>query len=167
MELILTVIKRGKRAIGGSEYCRASTACTKFAVADEQTRQLIAAVDELVAQREERASEEEKQTEKQDARRRLYDCLRQNSEEVTLATVAAVVFPQHREEFETFAIVPDSGERKYPFNLRLRPDKRVVQTLNRISGSMGSVRVSYDVSHVAAWVVSYAPRHTALLIHHH
>src|SRR3546814_6308951 len=52
---------------------------------------------------------------------------------------------QHREEFETFAIVTDSGERKYPFNLRFRPDKRVVQTLKRISGSMGSVRVSFEI----------------------
>src|SRR3546814_1739268 len=109
-------------------------------------------------------SDEEKQTEKHDARRRLYDCLRQNSEEVTLATVAAVVFPQHREEFETFAIVTDSGERKYPFNLRFRPDKRVVQTLKRISGSMGSVRVSFDVSDVAAGVVSSDPRQNAPII---
>src|SRR3546814_3995931 len=71
---------------------------------------------------------------------------------------------QHREEFETFAIVTDSGERKYPFNLRFRPDKRVVQTLKRISGSMGSVRVSFDVSDVAAGVVSYDPRQNALII---
>src|SRR3546814_19129193 len=94
-------------------------------------------------------SDEEKQTEKHDARRRLYDCLRQNSEEVTLATVAAVVFPQHREEFETFAIVTDSGERKYPFNLRFRPDKRVVQTLKRseehTSELQSLMRISYAV----------------------
>src|SRR3546814_19757362 len=108
----------------------------------------MAAVEDFVAQREERASDEEKQTEKHDARRRLYDCLRQNSEEVTLATVAAVVFPQHREEFETFEIVTDSGERKYPFNLRFRPNKRVVQKLKRITGSMVNVRVRFTVSAV-------------------
>src|SRR3546814_11467126 len=106
----------------------------------------MAAVEDFVAQREERASDEEKQTEKHDARRRLYDCLRQNSEEVTLATVAAVVFPQHREEFETFAIVTASGERKYPFNLRFRPAKRVVQTMKRISGSKGIVWGNFIVS---------------------
>lgn len=163
-EPYLTFIKGAKKAAEVTEYFRAALACTNFTVAAEQTRQLIAAVDDFVAQREDLAGDDEKQAEKHDARRRLYDCLRQNSEEVTLTTVAAVVFPQHREEFETFAIVTDAGERKYPFNLRFRPDKRIVQTLKRISASMGSIRVSFDVSDVAAGVVSYDPRQNALII---
>lgn len=163
-EPYLTFIKGSKKAAKVTEYFRNALACQNYTNGAEQTKQLIAAADDFVMQRDDLDDEEARQIARLDMRKRLYDCLLLNRSEVTLSTAAAAVHPGEPEEFVTFARQMVDGERKYAFDGRFKPDRKVTQVLRRISGSMGSVRVSFDVDDVRKGLVSYDAERDVLII---
>lgn len=163
-EPYLTFIKGARKSAGVTEYFRNALGCQSYTNAAEQTKQLIMAADDFVRQREDLETEEQKQHERLETRRRLYECLQQNRDEVTLATAAAAIYPAEPGEFVTFSQVLAEGERKYRFDGRFKPDRKATLSLRRISGSMGTVRVSFDVADVRSGTVGYDPRLDAIII---
>lgn len=163
-EPYLTFIKGARKGAEVTEYFRNALACQNYTNAAEQTKQLILAADDFVRQREDLESEEQRQHERLETRRRLFDCLQQNREEITLATAAAAIYPAEPNEFVTFTQAVVDGERTYKFDGRFKPDRKTTQNLRRISGSMGSVRVSFDVADVRSGTVEYDPQRDAIII---
>ena len=163
-EPYLTFIKGARKKAEITEYFRDALSCMNYTNASEQTKQLIAAADDFVAQRDDLPTDELKQHEKLEARRRLYDCLKANPSEVTLSTVAAAINPGEPEEFITFSKAVVDGERKYRFDDRFKPDAKVTQTLRRIKGSIGTIRVSFDVDDVRSGTVAYDAAQDAIVI---
>jgi nucleoid-associated protein len=163
-EPYLTFIKGARKAAEVTEYFRNALACQNYTNAAEQTKQLILAADDFVKQREDLETEEQRQHERLDTRRRLFECLQQNRDEITLATAAAAIYPAEPNDFVTFSQAVVEGERKYKFDGRFKPDRKTAQSLRRISGSMGSVRVSFDVEDVRSGVIEYDPERDAIII---
>lgn len=163
-EPYLTFIKGARKAAEVTEYFRSALACQNYTNAAEQTKQLILAADDFVKQREDLETEEQRQHERLEARRRLFDCLQQNRNEVTLATAAAAIHPAEPNEFVTFSQTVVDGERKYKFDGRFKPDRKTTQNLRRITGVMGSVRVSFDVQDVRTGTVEYDAQRDAIII---
>jgi len=116
-------------------------ACQNYTNAAEQTKQLIQAADDFVKQRIDLVTEEQKQHERLETRRRLFECLQQNRAEIALATAAAAIYPAEPDEFVVFSQSVVGGERKYKFDSRFKPDRKTAQSLKRITGSMGTVRL--------------------------
>lgn len=160
----LTFIKGARKATEVTEYFRDALACLNYTSASEQTKQLIAAADDFVFQRSDLQSEEMRQHERLETRRRLYDCLRQNPSEINLTTAAAAVYPEAPNEFMDFSKAVVDGERKYSFGDRFKPDRKETQKLRRIRGTIGTVNVSFDVDDVRQGKVSYDADADAILI---
>ncbi|WHL19020.1 nucleoid-associated protein [Stenotrophomonas acidaminiphila] len=163
-EPYLTFIKGARKAAEVTEYFRHALACQNYTNAAEQTKQLILAADDFVRQREDLETEEQRQRERLDTRRRLFECLQQNRDEITLTTAAAAIYPAEPNEFIEFSQATIEGERKYKFDSRFKPDRKTTQNLRRISGSMGSVRVSFDVEDVRSGTVEYDAQRDAIII---
>lgn len=163
-EPYLTFIKGPRRSANITDYFRNALACQNYTNASEQTKQLILAADDFVEQRDDLDSDSEKQRERLDMRRRLYDCLRQNPQEITLATAAAAIYPTDPNEFVTFTQAIVDGERRYTFNNRFKPDKKTTQSLRRISGNIGTVRISFDVEDVRSGAIMYDGQRNAVII---
>src|SRR5690606_7926556 len=144
-EPYLTFIKGSRSKSEITEYFRTALACTNFTKSAAQTSQLIDAADAFVAQRQDLTNGQQRQQERTRMRARLHDCLRQNSDEIALATVAASISQENPQDFIDFIQIEVEGERRFNFNDQFRPDKATVRTLKRIEGVMGSVRVSFDV----------------------
>lgn len=163
-EPYLTFIKGARKAAEVTEYFRNALACQNYTNAAEQTKQLILAADDFVRQREDLESEEQRQHERLDTRRRLFECLQQNRDEITLPTAAAAIYPADPNDFVMFSQAVIEGERKYKFDGRFKPDRKTTQNLRRISGSMGSVRISFDVEDVRSGTVEYDAQRNAIII---
>lgn len=163
-EPYLTFIKGSRKSSDVTEYFRNALGCQGYTNSADQTKQLIRAADDFVCQREDLKTDEQKNHEKLEARRRLFDCLQQNREEVTLATAAAAIYPADPNEFVEFSRSQSEGERRYKFDDRFKPDRKTVLNLKRISGSMGTVRVSFDVEDVRSGTVGYDQQLDALII---
>lgn len=163
-EPYLTFIKGSRKATEVTEYFRKALACQNYTNAAEQTRQLIRAADDFVRQRVDLETEDQRQHERLETRRRLFECLQNNREEITLATVAAAINPAEPGEFVTFSQSVVNGEREYKFDGRFKPDRKVTQSLRRISGGMGTVRLSFDVEDVRSGTVEYNAQHDAIII---
>lgn len=163
-EPYLTFIKGSRKATEITEYFRKALACQNYTNAAEQTKQLIRAADDFVMQREDLLNETQKQHERLETRRRLFECLQQNREEITLATAAAAISPADPAEFIIYSQSVVGGERKYKFDGRFKPDRKATQSLRRITGSMGTVRLSFDVEDVRSGAVEYdAPRDAVII----
>lgn len=67
-------------------------------------------------------------------------------------------------EFITFSQSTVNGERKYKFDGRFKPDRKATQSLRRITGSMGTVRLSFDVEDVRSGVIEYDIQRNAIII---
>lgn len=165
-EPYLTFIKGARKSTSVTEYFRNALSCQNYTNAAEQTKQLILAADDFVRQREDLETEEQRQHERLETRRRLFECLQQNRDEITLATAAAAIYPPEPSEFVTFSQALSEGERKYKFDGRFKPDRKTALKLRRISGSMGTVRVSFDVEDVRSGTVGYEPQLDAIIIKH-
>jgi len=165
IEPYLTFIKGPKRRDEITRYFREALSCTNFTSSLVQTKDVITALDEFVAQRTD-LDNAAKRAETIDARQRLFDCFRANPEEVALQTVAAAISPQDPQEFIDYAKGHVGGQPRFDFSDRFRPDKTAVRSLKRITGTTGTVRVSFDVADVQSGAVSYSHEHDALLISH-
>lgn len=163
-EPYLTFIKGSRKATEVTEYFRKALSCQNYTNAAEQTKQLIQAADDFVKQRDDLATDEQKQHERLETRRRLFDCLQQNRDEITLATAAAAIYPAEPNEFVAFSQSVIDGERKYKFDGRFKPDRKATQSLRRITGSIGTVRLSFDVADVRSGVVEYDAQRDAIIV---
>lgn len=163
-EPYLTFIKGARKSAKVTEYFRNALSCQNYTNSAAQTKQLIAAADDFVQQREDLASEDDKQRERLAVHRRLFDCLQQNKDEITLATAAAAIHPTEPSEFIEFSQTTVDGERKYKFDSRFKPDRKAVLSLRRISGSFGTVRLSFDVEDVRKGTVQYDSARNAIMI---
>ena len=163
-EPYLTFIKGARKAAEVTEYFRNALSCLNYTNSAEQTKQLINAAEDFVNSREDLRTDEERQYERLETRRRLYECFQQNRDELTLATAAAAICPAEPSEFIDFSQAVIEGERKYKFDGRFRPDRKAAQNLRRITGSMGSVRVSFDVEDVRTGTVVYDAERDAIII---
>lgn len=159
----LTFIKGARKATEVTEYFRDALACLNYTNSSEQTKELIRAADDFVAQRQD-LTDEMRQHERLETRRRLYECLNQNKAEVTLATAAAAVHPAAPDEFITHTQTQLDGERTYRFDTRFKPDRKVTQTLRRIRGTMGTVTVAFDVEDVRTGKVMYDAQSDSIVI---
>ena len=162
-EPYLTFIKGPRRKDEITRYFRDALSCTNFTSSSEQTKQMITALDDFIAQRAD-LDEAAKQTARIEARQRLFECFKANAEEVTLQTAAAAINPAEPQEFVDYVKEDVSGEPRFGFNDRFRPDKTAVRSLKRITGTTGTVRVSFDVADLQSGAVSYNPQQDALLI---
>lgn len=163
-EPYLTFIKGSRKATEVTEYFRNALACQNYTNSAEQTKHLIQAADDFVRQRADLPTEEQKQHERLETRRRLFECLQQNREEITLPTVAAAIHPADPDEFVTFSQSVVDGERKYKFDGRFKPDRKTARGLRRITGTIGTVRLSFDVEDVRSGAVEYDRRRDAIVI---
>lgn len=154
-EPYLTFIKGSRKATEVTEYFRNALACQNYTNASEQTKQLILAADDFIKQRADLLDEAQRQQERLSMRRRLYECLLNNPTEITLVTAAAAIHPAEPADFVTFSQSTVDGERRYRFDARFKPDRKAAQNLRRISSTMGSVRISFDVDDVRRGTVTY------------
>lgn len=160
----LTFIKGARKSAQVTEYFRDALACLNYTNSAEQTKELIRAADDFVAQRQDLTTEESRQHERLETRRRLFQCLSENKSEVTLATAAASIYPAAPEEFITHSQSQTDGERAYRFDGRFKPDRKVTQALRRIRGTMGTVSVAFDVEDVRTGKVIYDPQTDSIII---
>lgn len=164
IEPYLTFIKGSRKATEVTEYFRNALACQNYTNAAEQTKHLIQAADDFVGQRDDLSTNDQKQHERLETRRRLFECLQQNREEITLETVAAAIHPIDPQEFINFSQSEINGERKYKLNNRFKPDRKTTQGLRRIAGTIGTVRLSFDVEDVRSGAVEYDIQRDAIII---
>src|SRR5690606_12834974 len=88
-EPYLTFIKGSRKQTAVTEYFRTALACTNYTNSAYHTEQLIKAAEAYVAQREDLGTEEAKQTERIEMRKRLYEFFNSSPDEITLSTAAA------------------------------------------------------------------------------
>lgn len=91
-EPYLTFIKGARKTADVTEYFRNALACENYTNSSEQTKPLIRAADDFVAARGDLETDEQRQSEKLDTRRRLFECLQQNRDEINLETAAAAIY---------------------------------------------------------------------------
>lgn len=163
-EPYLTFIKGSRKGAEVTEYFRNALSCENYTNSAEQTKQLIQAADDFVRQRPDLETDEQRQHERLETRRRLYECLQQNKMEITLLTAAAAISPSEPTDFVTFSQVVVAGERKYRFDARFKPDTKTTQSLRRITGSMGTVRLSFDVEDVRSGMIEYDSQRDAIVV---
>lgn len=159
----LTFIKGRRKQEDVTAYFRRALACEQYSKTKDQTKALMKAADDFVMARDD-LGDDEKILEKQAMRGRLYDCFRNAQGEVELHAAAAVVHPEDPREFVTFTQQMEDGERIYQFDDRFKPDKSTYRVLRRISGSIGTVRLSFDVQDVLDGNVKYDEASNSIMI---
>jgi len=163
VEPYLTFIKGKRNRVQVTDYFRSALSCTSFTSSAHHTQQLMQAADAYVAQRDDLPDEQAKQNEKIDMRQRLFDYFKNNADEVTLETAAAHIHPNKSDEFIGF--VKGEGEQpQFHIDDAFKPDKKTYTKLQRISATMGSVRVSFSVQDVQNGTVTYDVRQDAVII---
>jgi nucleoid-associated protein len=163
IEPYLTFIKGKRNRTQVTDYFRSALSCTSFTSSAHHTQQLMQAADAYVARREDLPDELARQSEKIDMRQRLFDYFNSNADEVTLETAAAHIHPNKSDDFIRF--VKGEGEQpEFQIDDAFKPDKRTYKKLQRISATMGSVRVSFSVQDVQDGTVTYDVSHDAIII---
>ena len=163
-EPYLTFIKGARRDQKVTEYFRAALGCESYTSSAAHTKELISAADDFVRQRADLTTNEEVQQERLETRRRLFECLQQNREEINLATAAAAISPEEPQDFIQFSQTLVDGERKYKFDGRFKPDRRTTLGLKRIAGTVGTIRLSFDVNDVRTGALEYDDQRNAIII---
>lgn len=150
----LTFIKGKRKKSQITDYFRNALSCTSFTSSAHHTKQLMQAADAYMEQRDDFENEQEKKSEKILMKQRLYNCFKENPDEITLQTAAAYIHPNNSEEVVSF--IKGNGEQAvFDIDDAFKPDKKTYYKLQRISGTMGNVRVSFSVSDVQDGTVSY------------
>lgn len=162
VEPYLTFIKGRRAKSQVTDYFRSALSCTSFTSSAHHTLQLMQAADAYVEQRSD-LDDEAKQGERIAMRQRLFDYFKSSPEEVTLQTAAAHVHPNDGDEFLDF-VKGDGEQQAFSMDDAFRPDKRTYRRLQRIAGTIGSVRLSFDVQDVQDGTVSYDPGLNAVII---
>lgn len=149
----LTFIKGATRQAEVSEYFRQALACTSFTDSRHHTEAVLRAAHDFIDGRAD-LSPQERREEKTAMRRRLFDCLDSNREEVPLATVAAAVNPSAPDDFLEHVRSRPEGD-GYNLDERFKPNRSTYLGLKRLHGKMGTVSLSFDVADVQAERVRY------------
>lgn len=149
----LTFIKGASRQAEVSEYFRQALACTSFTDSRHHTEAVLRAAHDFVDARAD-LSVQERREEKATMRRRLFECLDSNREEVPLATIAAAVNPSAPDVFLEYVRNRPEGD-GYNLDERFKPNRATYIGLKRLHGKMGSVSLSFDVADVLAERVRY------------
>lgn len=158
----LTFIKGRSRQSGVSDYFREALACTSFTDSKHHTEAVIRAAREFIDARTD-LSPQEKRNEAADMRRRLFECLDKNQDEVPLATIAAAVNPAAPEDF--LAHVKHGNEAgDYHLDDRFKPNRKSYICLKRVAGKIGTVTLSFDVADVQAERVRYDPNTDSIIL---
>lgn len=149
----LTFIKGATRQAEVSEYFRQALACTSFTDSKHHTEAVLRAAHDFFDARTD-LSVEQRREEKGSMRRRLFECLDSNREEVPLATIAAAVNPLAPEAFLEHVRNRPEGD-SYNLDERFKPNRATYIGLKRLRGKMGSVSLSFDVADVQSERVRY------------
>jgi nucleoid-associated protein len=149
----LTFIKGATRQIEVSEYFRQALACTSFTDSKHHTVAVLRAANDFVDGRAD-LSMQDRRIEKAEMRRRLFECLDSNREEVRLATIAAVVNPTEPDAFLDHIRNRPEGD-SYNLDSRFKPNRNIYLALKRVHSKMGTVSLSFDVADVLAERVRY------------
>jgi len=149
----LTFIKGATRQAEVSEYFRQALACTSFTDSRHHTEAVLRAANDFVEGRAD-LSAQERREEKTAMRRRLFECLDSNREEIPLATIAAAVNPSAPDAFLEHIRGRPEGD-SYNLDERFKPNRATYLALKRLHGKMGTVSVSFDVADVLAERVRY------------
>lgn len=158
----LTFIKGAARQAEISEYFRQALACTSFTDSKHHTEAVLRAAHDFVDARAD-LSVQERREEKTAMRRRLFECLDSNREEVPLATIAAAVNPLAPDAF--LAHIRDRPEGDgYNLDERFKPNRATYMGLKRLHAKMGTVSLSFDVADVQAERVRYDPQTDAVIL---
>lgn len=158
----LSFIKGRSRQSEVSDYFRDALACTSFTDSKHHTEAVLRAAREFVDARTD-LQPEEKRSEMAAMRRRLYECLDGNRNEVPLATVAAAVSPLAPEDFlEHVQNKANTGE--YQLDDRFTPHRKTYIGLKRVKGKIGTVSLAFDVADVQAERVRYDPNSDAIIL---
>jgi len=150
----LTFIKGRARKDGVSDYFRDALACTGYTDSKHHTQQLLRAADDFVAARTDLTADA-KATERQDMRRRLFECLESNRDEVPLATLAAAISPSAPEDFISHVKSNADSSNSYNLDDRFKPHRPAFIALKRVTGKIGTVTLAFDVADVKAERVRY------------
>ena len=151
----LTFIKGATRQAEVSEYFREALACTSFTDSKHHTEAVLRAAHDFVDARADLTLQERRE-EKAEMRRRLFECLDSNREEVPLATIAAAVSPSAPDAFLEHVRNRPEGD-GYNLDERFKPNRATYIGLKRLHGKMGTVSLSFDVADVQAERVRYDP----------
>ena len=149
----LTFVK-GKAKQGDiTEYFRKALACVTFTDSKHHTDQLIKAADAFVAARTD-LNPEQKFEERMQMRKRLSECMQQNSSQLVIATAAAAIRPEGPDEFIQFLQSPQAAD--FHIDHSFQPHKPTYRRLYRITGKIGqTISVAFDVEDVQQQRVSY------------
>lgn len=158
----LTFIKGVTRQAEVSEYFRQALACTSFTDSKHHTEAVLRAAHDFVDARTD-LSVQERRDEKASMRRRLFECLDSNREEVPLATVAAAVNPSAPEAFLDHVKNRREGD-SYNLDERFKPNRTTYIGLKRLHGRMGTVSLSFDVADVQAERVRYDEKTDSVIL---
>ena len=158
----LTFIKGRSRQGGVSDYFRDALACTSFTDSKHHTEAVLRAARDFVEARTD-LQPEEKRVEMAAMRRRLYECLDSNRNEVPLATVAAVVNPSAPEDFLAH-VASNTGADGYHLDDRFMPCRKTYMGLKRLVAKIGTVSLSFDVADVQAERVRYDSKSNSIIL---
>lgn len=158
----LTFIKGTTRKAEVSEYFRQALACTSFTDSKHHTEAVLRAAHDFIDARVD-LSVEERREEKALMRRRLFECLDSNRDEVPLATIAAAVNPSAPDAFlEHVRSRPESDG--YNLDERFKPNRATYIGLKRLRGKIGTVLLSFDVADVQSERVRYDDRTDSIIL---
>jgi nucleoid-associated protein len=149
----LTFVK-GKAKQGDiTEYFRKALACVTFTDSKHHTDQLIKAAEAFVAARAD-LNPEQKAEERMQMRKRLSECMQQNSLQLVIGTAAAAIRPEGPDEFIQFLQSPQAAD--FHIDHSFQPHKATYRRLYRITGKIGqTISVAFDVEDVQTHRVSY------------
>lgn len=158
----LTFVK-GKAKQGDiTEYFRKALACVTFTDSKHHTDQLIKAADAFVASRED-LNQEQKAEERMQMRKRLSECMQQNSAQLVIGTAAAAIRPEGPEEFLQF--LQSSQASDFHIDHSFQPHRPTYRRLYRITGRIGqTISVAFDVEDIQTHRVSYDVDRNAIVL---
>lgn len=134
-----------------SDYFQSALACTNYTDSRHHTEAIIRAAKGYVVTRSDLTVAQKKE-EIIDVRRRLYECLHNHPDEVSLTALAVAVHSQAPEDFIAHV---QARRDEYHLDDRFKPDRKSYIGLRRVAGKIGTVSLSFDVADVHERRVRY------------
>lgn len=138
----LSFIKRSGRQDDVTKYFRKALGCTDYTDAKFNTDAAVKAID---AYCEEYALEIEARREVRAKVYAYFEKMRETEKPATLTALSALINHEEPTQFTDFVKANDEA---YPVSETFAPHKRSYVRYHRISGSMGNIKVSFDVDDV-------------------
>lgn len=165
-EPYLSFIKGRRKKGEVTGYFRDALACQNFTSSSAHTELVIQAAEAYHLARADFATDDDKREGRIQMRQRMVDCFANNSDEVVLETLSAVINPAEPRDFFDFVRTGPSSE-QYPINDTFKPDKATYKKLRRFNGKIGgSVSVGFDVTDIQQLRVYYDAEADGLVLKH-